>query len=24
VFKPEGLMNYATRKYNQFEHWVKV
>jgi branched-chain amino acid transport system permease protein len=24
VFKPEGLMNYASRKYNQFEHWVKV
>jgi branched-chain amino acid transport system permease protein len=24
VFKPEGLMNYASRKYNQFERWVKV
>jgi len=24
VFKPEGLLNYFSRKYNQFEHWVKV
>lgn len=24
LFKPEGLLNWATRKYNQFEHWVKV
>jgi len=24
VFKPEGLMTYAQRKYHQFEHWVEV
>jgi branched-chain amino acid transport system permease protein len=24
VFKPEGLMNYVTRKYEQFEHWKEV
>ncbi len=24
VFKSEGLMNYATRKYQQFERWVKI
>ncbi len=24
VFKPEGFMNYLTRKYYQFEHFVKV
>jgi len=24
VFKSEGLMNYATRKYEQFERWVEV
>ncbi|MGD8228396.1 MAG: branched-chain amino acid ABC transporter permease [Desulfobacteraceae bacterium] len=24
LFKPEGLLNWATRKYHQFEHWVKV
>jgi len=24
LFKPEGLLNWATRRYHQFEHWVKV
>lgn len=24
LFKPEGLLNWAARKYHQFEHWVKV
>lgn len=24
LFKPEGLLNWASRKYHQFEHWVKV
>lgn len=24
VFKPEGLMNWAQRKYHQSEHWVEV
>lgn len=24
LFKPEGLMSWATRKYHQFEHWVEV
>jgi len=24
VYKPEGLMNWAQRKYHQFEHWVEV
>jgi len=24
VYKPEGLMNYLTRKYQQFEHWKEV
>lgn len=24
VFKPEGLMSYAERKYHQFEHWIEV
>ena len=24
VFKPEGLMLYAQRKYHQFEHWLEV
>jgi len=24
VFRSEGLMNYAQRKYEQFEHWVDV
>ncbi|MHB8764203.1 MAG: branched-chain amino acid ABC transporter permease [Deferrisomatales bacterium] len=24
VFKSEGLMNFATRKYQQFERWVEV
>jgi branched-chain amino acid transport system permease protein len=24
LFKPEGLLNWAGRKYHQFEHWVKV
>jgi branched-chain amino acid transport system permease protein len=24
LFKPEGLLNWATRKYHQFEHWVRV
>jgi hypothetical protein len=24
VFKSEGLMVYAQRKYHQFERWVKV
>lgn len=24
VFKSEGLMAYATRKYNQFERWVNI
>ena len=24
VFKPEGLMNYASRKYHQFERWKEV
>jgi branched-chain amino acid transport system permease protein len=24
VFKSEGLMAYATRKYNQFERWVSI
>jgi branched-chain amino acid transport system permease protein len=24
LYKPEGLMNYLTRKYNQFERWEKV
>jgi len=24
VYKPEGLMNYITRKYEQFEHWKEV
>lgn len=24
VYKPEGIMNYITRKYQQFEHWKEV
>lgn len=24
IFKPEGLMSWAQRKYHQFEHWEKV
>jgi branched-chain amino acid transport system permease protein len=24
VFKSEGIMVYAERKYHQFQHWVKV
>jgi branched-chain amino acid transport system permease protein len=24
LFRTEGLLNYAQRKYNQFEHWVEV
>lgn len=24
LFKPEGLLNWAARRYHQFEHWVKV
>lgn len=24
LFKPEGLLNWASRRYHQFEHWVKV
>ncbi len=24
VYKSEGLMNYATRKYEQFERWVEI
>jgi branched-chain amino acid transport system permease protein len=24
LYKPEGLLNWATRRYHQFEHWVKV
>ena len=24
LFKPEGLMKYLERKYNQFEHWKEV
>lgn len=24
LFKPEGILNWATRKYHQFEHWVRV
>jgi len=24
VFKSEGIMNYATRKYEQFERWVEI
>lgn len=24
LFKPEGLLSWATRKYHQIEHWVKV
>jgi len=24
LFKPEGLLNWASRKYHQIEHWVKV
>lgn len=24
LFKPEGLLNWATRKYHQIERWVKV
>jgi branched-chain amino acid transport system permease protein len=24
VFKSEGIMNYATRKYEQFETWVEI
>jgi branched-chain amino acid transport system permease protein len=24
VFKSEGLMNYATRKYQQFERWAEL
>lgn len=24
VFKSEGLMNYASRKYQQFERWVEI
>ena len=24
LFKPEGLLSWAARKYHQFEHWVKV
>jgi branched-chain amino acid transport system permease protein len=24
LFKPEGLLNWVTRKYHQFEHWVRV
>ncbi|GEM_PF-333109 len=24
LFKPEGLLNWASRKYHQIEHWVRV
>jgi branched-chain amino acid transport system permease protein len=24
LFKPEGLLNWAARKYHQIEHWVRV
>jgi branched-chain amino acid transport system permease protein len=24
LFKPEGLLNWLSRKYHQYEHWVKV
>ncbi len=24
LYKPEGLLNWATRRYHQFEHWVRV
>ena len=24
LYKPEGLLNWASRRYHQFEHWVKV
>ena len=24
LFKPEGLLNWLTRKYHQFEHWEEV
>ncbi|NIO05685.1 MAG: branched-chain amino acid ABC transporter permease [Proteobacteria bacterium] len=24
LYKPEGLLNWATRRYHQFEHWVKL
>ncbi len=24
AFRPEGLMNYLQRKYDQFEHWIEV
>jgi branched-chain amino acid transport system permease protein len=24
LFKPEGLLSWAARKYHQFEHWVKI
>lgn len=24
LFKPEGLLNWITRKYHQIEHWVKI
>ncbi len=24
LYKPEGLLNWASRKYHQFEHWVRV
>lgn len=24
MFKPEGILNWLTRKYHQFEHWKKV
>jgi branched-chain amino acid transport system permease protein len=24
VFKSEGIMNYGTRKYQQFERWVQI
>jgi branched-chain amino acid transport system permease protein len=24
VYKSEGIMNYGTRKYQQFERWVQI
>jgi len=24
LYKPEGLMNYLQRKYEQYEHWEEV
>lgn len=24
LFKPEGILTWGTRKYHQFEHWIKV